>query len=330
MRLHLVFAAMLSMVAAQTQPLALSCASPDSIAERYLDDADRLALARTFRTSSPWVDSIAINSEWSNNALNALLAVFNSDSPERDTVVDLLDIHIYPKQSLRSFFVDQEQPNPWIQSVLNGNPTGITTLDDMIAAYGIHVLMYPLSGLSHVWVRYGASFNINAVAVSGSFEAIPNVLHSEPEVINGDGNNITDSVFVDHVNLVYRYSWGDCSLECMLHRYWEFNIYPDCSVEFVGSHGNTLSWLNVQADEAVGRAWSIHPNPVDDILNVQHPAGHAKPHSWEVRDTMGRTILQSEGMNGTLALDVASLAQGGYMLMLHSPEDRVAMRFIKR
>ncbi|MBS1942048.1 MAG: hypothetical protein JST38_14350, partial [Bacteroidetes bacterium] len=84
------------------------CPAPDSVVALYRDDADRLALARTLRNGTTWVDSVAIDPAWAQTAMNALVAVYNSDLPARDTVVDLLHIHAYPTSTMRLLLVSAD------------------------------------------------------------------------------------------------------------------------------------------------------------------------------------------------------------------------------
>jgi len=64
------------------------CTAPDSITEKYIDDADRLALRKTFRIGSSYRDSVTFSKSFSNVSQNALIAVYNAYSlPARDSVI---------------------------------------------------------------------------------------------------------------------------------------------------------------------------------------------------------------------------------------------------
>lgn len=222
------------------QPFTAPCPAPDSVVAMYQDDADRLALARTFRNGTTWVDSVSIAPDWSSTAMNALLAVYNSNLPERDTVVDMLNINVFPIIPLRSFIVSADSDLPWMQQLALGNvPTGTSAIDQLISMYELSLTNYYTWPWGHTAV-FTAQANSNVVALSALFAAQPGVSYAEPNGGCCDGSTITDSVYTDHVRLVYSYGWGDCPSGCTLRRYWEFSVYLDCSVIFNGSWGAQL------------------------------------------------------------------------------------------
>ncbi len=66
----------------------INCIAPDSIIEKYKDDADRLALRKISGLHLPYEDSIEIPKIFSDSFLNELIAVYNAVGiPERDTVM---------------------------------------------------------------------------------------------------------------------------------------------------------------------------------------------------------------------------------------------------
>lgn len=97
------------------------CGAPDSVLAMYRDDADRMAIAQAFQYNSTWMDSVNINPEWAQPDLGALVAVYHSTSPQRDTVVDLLDMHIYPIIPLRTISVLADSTLAWVHQLEDGN-----------------------------------------------------------------------------------------------------------------------------------------------------------------------------------------------------------------
>src|SRR4051812_7915152 len=78
-----------------------SCSAPDSIKIKYVNDADRLALRSLYSRHLPDTSSIFIPQIQSDSVLNALLAVYNTDSlPERDTIITYYQIHSKPDPGL--------------------------------------------------------------------------------------------------------------------------------------------------------------------------------------------------------------------------------------
>lgn len=295
----------------------------------YRDDADALALERTVRNGTTWADSVAIDPAWAQTAMNALVAVYNSDLPARDTVVDLLDIHICPTITMRLLAVRADSTLNWMQQLRLGNiPTGTPAIDQPLVTYGLALTGYHVFPLGHT-AAFSTQENVNMNALSALFAEQPGVAYAEPNGGCLDGNAITDSVYTDHVHLVYSHGWNDCPSGCIERRYWEFNVFPDCSVEYVGSYGSALPGaLNVPWSQLpdVG----IHPNPVDDVLHVQVHPRLVAAGEWQVFDLMGRSVMQGKPGSDGSAIPVVGLERGAYLLALPTADGPIVRRFIKR
>lgn len=164
------------------------CEAPDSILARYRDDADRMTIDQTFRYSSTWMDSVNINPEWAQTNLGALIAVYNSTSPERDTVVDLLDMHIYPIIPLRTISVIVDSTLAWVHQLEAGNlPTGNTALNGLMQQYD--VVEYHFSswapGANRV-ISFSTGTNCNTLALADRFGQLPDVAFANASGSAGD------------------------------------------------------------------------------------------------------------------------------------------------
>lgn len=306
------------------QPFIDNCdASPEVIA-LYQDDADRLAMRRTFRNSTTWMDSARIDPEWSLTALNALVAVHNSTLPERDTVVDLLNIHTFPNPNLRSLIVSAQTWPDWMQELRVGNiPTGVAWLDSIMTDHSLVLSNYYTWPTNYDVVVFGSSVNWNMLGIAALFTGKPGYLWAELNSYGGGGNNITDSVHTDHVSITYSHAWGDCMVGCMYRRYWTFNVFPDCSVEFAGSTGNYLpGYMNI--GEQVQEVIRVYPNPVQDILHV---SGTGQDHVVSILSSDGRIVQRSKLQAGVL--DVSLLSPGYYFLNTEVPDRSAPIPFIK-
>ena len=142
-----------------TQIVASSCYAPDSIVELYQLDADYLTVTKFYDLSYPEDDEnnfgwpfpafapdsnsiyvpsfssdsidVTIPKHLSDSILKALIAVYNAtEIPERDSVVDLFDIHNVPLFSFTSF--DLFEP-----SLENGLPTGDVIVDSLANLYNL-------------------------------------------------------------------------------------------------------------------------------------------------------------------------------------------------
>jgi len=314
------------------QPFLVPCPAPDSVQAMYQDDADRLALSRTFRNGTTWVDSVAIDPDWSATAMYALLAVYNADLPERDTVVDLLSIHVYPSVTLRSVIVSADGALPWMQQLALGNlPTGTPSIDQLIADHGLTLANFytwpgPSTG-DHIAV-FEAEAHSNVLALAAMFAAVQGVSYAEPNGNLGDGNTITDSVYADHVRVVYSFGWGDCPAGCTLRRYWEFSVYFDCSVVFSGSWGDNLVGTT-DVPQLQLPVVCLYPNPVDDVLHIQLPPGYGNGGEWEVRDATGRIIMSGRLEGNGIRVPLDGVSRGTFLFALHTSQGLITKLFIK-
>lgn len=294
---------------ATAQPFAAPCPVPDSVLALYRDAADRLALARTFRNGSTWTDSVAIDPAWSETAMNALVAVYNSNLPARDTVLDMLDIHVFPTMPLRSFLVSANADLPWMQQLSQGNiPTGTPAIDQLLSDHGLSLTNY----LVFPWgdaVVFSTQANVNILALCALFAVQPGVAYAEPNSVCCDGNTITDSVYTDHIQLVYSKGWCDCMAGCGCRRYWAFNVFPDCSVEYVGSYGSGLP-VATSVSSVYVPIVRVFPNPATDFIQLD---GLAPGRLVMVHASDGR-LVGSDAVQPDHRIDVHALPAGSYWL----------------
>lgn len=264
--------------------------------------------------------------------MNALLAVYNANLPERDTVVDLLSIHVYPSNTLRSVIVSADSALPWMQQLALGNlPTGTPLIDGLIADHGLTLTdfyTWPGTNTGDHLAVFEAQANSNVLALAALFAAVPGVSYAEPNGNAGDGSTISDSVYTDHVRVVYSYGWGDCPAGCTMRRYWEFSVYFDCSVIFNGSWGNSLV-ESTDVPQLQLPDIGVYPNPADDVMHVQLPPGYAIGGEWLVRDASGRVVMKGPLTNTLTGLSLAGIARGTYLLVLRTPHGSVTRLFTK-
>lgn len=86
-----------------------------------------------------------------------------------------------------------------------------------------------------------------------------------------------------------------------------------------------------QVNISGGIAFSIYPNPSDDILNVTHEAASTKS-SVKVLSLDGKTVVTKAVSNNVTAtsLSLAGLSTGTYVLIYDNDGKQSALKFIKR
>lgn len=290
-----------------------SCNAPDSIISKYIDDADRMAVRRIFRNNWVYKDSIEIPGAYSDTILNALLAVYNAASlTERDTVVTLLDLHTFPDTPVNGLFIDVDTALGWVVALKNGIfPTGDATIDTLFTRYEIQLDRYGYSFGRRVSITFNTGRNMNIKALTPILDTIPGIYWVSDRWVIGDGYNITDSVFNDRVELVYYKGWWGCPSGCTGKRFWKFNVYDDCSVEFVKSWGGQVPLYN-QVTENMPSSIAVYPNPFKNIIRLD---GDTEDHLYALKNVAGQTVAHGRVTNHQIA-GLEKLPPGVYFLGL--------------
>ncbi|WP_317900161.1 T9SS type A sorting domain-containing protein [Aurantibacillus circumpalustris] len=227
-----------------SQTVVSSCSASDSVKVLYIDDADRLALKKIYQQNLTDTNSIVIPQAHTDTILKALIAVYNATTlPARNAVVSLYNIHTFPNPIMNRLYVAADSTLPWMQQLKAGNiPTGNTQADGLISTYSLTIQNYSSysSWFSYHVVTFKSDSNYNTAPLTDLFENISGVVFSETGSVVGDGNDISAVIYPNHVELTYSLGWGDCPAGCINRHFWKFNVYYDCSVEYVGEYGPPL------------------------------------------------------------------------------------------
>jgi hypothetical protein len=298
-----------------------SCYAPDSIVELYQLDADYLTVTKFYDSSynpafapdsnSIYVpsfssDSIGVNipKHLSDSILKALVAVYNAtEIPERDTVIDLFEIHTHREFDLNRFSV-----------YLTGN----SVVDSLTNLYDLYTLSYTNDLFS--------PFNLDPFAFSEisrdpslqdstqyPYYPLPLLKVSWYSFVGTPYyRDIEFEFHEEYTTLIYIYSWDfKQSL-----REWEFRIYPDCSLEFVGAIGPPIP----QEDNTVSIGHKtefktkLYPNPTTGLLNIEAQDFATKV---VVTDVLGKVQYQATIVPAsTNTLHLQELSLGTYFLQL--------------
>lgn len=311
-----------------------NCNPNDSVAYRYKDDADRLAIRHTYQVNGTYRDSGKIDQQLSARYLKALIAVFNSTNiPARDTVISWLNIHTLATQpTLREFGIEADSNLFWMKNFRNNvMPCGQATIDATLQKYGFqktNYSVYPF-GSKHL-VRFDASYNFNSLPVGISLmQNVPGISMAGSVYSGGDGIDIWDSLNVNFVELAFYYRWGDCIAGCMYYKCWIFRVYNDCTVEYRGTQQNRPlpPWASIPSLNNGLVAATISPNPVLTSIRIDVP--YQGDFLIEIIDLTGKTVIRKGGLNSQTQLDVSELPPGPYVLRLYSNYAQRTYKFFK-
>lgn len=303
-----------------------SCTANDSIIAKFNSDANRITLRKIYQNNLPYIDSIEIPQEHVDTILNALIAVYNATAlPARDSVVTMFNIHSFPNPDIHSFSVSADSNLTWMQQLKNGIvPTGNSTIDSLTNLYSLNVTSYSTySGfLAYHTVSFKSDSNYNIQPLSDIYETIAGVYFSDPNGWGGDGNDITSTIYSDHVELIYSIGWGDCMSGCISRHFWKFNVYFDCSVEFVENYGDPLQPTGIDDNYS---SVSIFPNPFENVINI---SGIKSVFDYSIYNVTGEIIIEGKSLNSSID-GLASLPSGYYVLQLKTNQFVNSYKLIK-
>ncbi|PLX09335.1 MAG: hypothetical protein C0596_01955 [Marinilabiliales bacterium] len=305
-----------------------SCEAPYEITENYKIDAGVLTLRKFYDNDMNYMDSIEIPTLHVDTFLNALLAVWNaSELPARDSVVDMLEIYAAFNYDVRGFSFKCDKSLEWANNIIEGmDISGNEEVDSLMELYQLEYY-YHLNSIDHYYIYLISHVNYNMPQLSKEFEQIPDIISvfaTEGQYANQMDRNITAEIHQEYIDLEYSYGWGDCMSGCLNWRFWNFRTYYDCSVEYIGSHGNLLPSAGVNYNESLS-AINVYPNPFYDKIYISGLKGIVE---FSLYNTNG-DILQKGMVENNIINPKNSLIPGIYFLELINNHTAVTKRIFK-
>lgn len=218
-----------------TQSQTSTCTPSADAANLYTLDINVIA-KQLMGNQSP---EVVIPETYQQEALRLLTAVYNAtDLTARDSVVNQFSIHDCTATAQYEFFMGADASKPWVQNLKNNiSPTGNSTIDDLINEYNIS-----FSYTSFLMAFTGtANSNICMNNLLQTLNGIDGISYTECNPVMGDGNRITVQPNYGYTDITYSYGFGDCQAGCIGRWNWTFRVYPDCTVEHLGSSGTPIN-----------------------------------------------------------------------------------------
>ncbi len=217
-----------------TLALRKSCEQSDIIKNQYEQDANKLAL-ELMKHAEMDKSSIQIPVDYYQRAMDALMVIYNAEDLEaRNQVIDVYDIHA--AQVPNRFMVSLDTAYPWTSKWIHGTPdTGNKTVDNLLKENNIEVAEY-FSFIKTVVLE--AKTSINSTALVTTLNEIGGIERAEFEQPAGDGNDIEIRPIDGYLEVTYSVGYGDCLSGCRFRTYWQFQVFDDCTVKYVGNFGD--------------------------------------------------------------------------------------------
>lgn len=205
------------------------------IVENYSDDALNLYFHEiTQDESHPNYSNPELDSDEIEKILKIIQAVYNSDSPERDTVFDVHKIHGYYCYSFNSVNFKVDAKRSEIENLAtNVIPTGDAYIDNLLTTYGFDTVRTSYGYPQTPWITLYTDGEYNMIPIKKAFVKSDAIEGDDTnEFCIGDGDGIGLRRSGDSATITFSIGRGDCPAGCFYHRYWEFSV-KDCQAKFV-------------------------------------------------------------------------------------------------
>lgn len=326
------------------QPIPASCDPLPELVAQYTWDVRNLTLRRMWELGSPDTALVSIPMQWQDTILGGLAAIHNTFAlPERDSVFNLYCVHDMASANLfitKEIMVFVDTTYPWTDAWQNLiTVTGNAQVDTLMVKYDMEVIeFYNFSFGNMALLSTDSLWNVYALI--DSLEMIPGVEYGEPNQLLGAAGRIIYSKADNFRFYTFWFQWNDCFDGCDNAHAWNFKVYEDCTVEFLGTEDWGVFGLlplpepincNVQTevpeDECGDDYYSVYPNPAHGELMV---TGNTEKETLvTVYDFTGKLMLQ-KNFTGTLWLDISGFQSGIYLFYFADKSGQVRLRKVIR
>lgn len=220
----------------------------------YMNDAANLTVdSIDSNPLHPYYDSIVIPQTMLNRILKCFSSLYTLNSPERDTIINIYDIHCQPPVPAtfplvrKSIVIGVDTNFNWVlqfiqDSVYSGNPA----FDSLIAGLGFQMIQCSpfVNSLS---VKTDNYYHLRPLIEA--LLNIPGVTYAMeppfPGFCSESINKITYHSIPASDELIFSHAW-DCFDCCNHRRFWKFKVFPNCSTAFAGSWTDNTPVVPVQ------------------------------------------------------------------------------------
>ena len=201
------------------------------VADEYFEDAKQIYFREVINDSNhPNYDDPILNVTEINEILDIIQAVYNSNSPERDTVFEVYEIHTQYCFNLNSITIEGKTYLPEIQNLAKGIiPTGNAELDAILTTYHFDSVEklhkdYP----KYPWLILYSSQDYNLIPIEKALRSLPSIVTADFEKnCNGGGEYIRLDRNSDFTTITFSIGRGDCPSGCTYRKFWEFKVVGD-------------------------------------------------------------------------------------------------------
>ena len=204
--------------------------SESFVADEYYEDAKQIYFHKVINDSShPNYDDPVLNTTEINEILDIIQAVYNSNSPERDTVFEVHEIHTQYCYSFNSISLKVDPDLPEIKKLANGViPTGSEELDEILIKYQLDSVDLMYSYPEFPWLTVYTSQEYNMIPIEKELGNVSSIIVAEfGKGCIGDGDYISLRRDNNSAIITFSIGRGDCPAGCTYRKFWEFKVVGD-------------------------------------------------------------------------------------------------------
>jgi hypothetical protein len=161
--------------------------------------------------------------------LGAFQAVYDLNVPERDTIIEQYDIHVYPVLGLYSISLKVDPSAGEIQNLVNGQVTGNAQLDTFLSTYAFDQVSTSMFYPDFNWITITSDSAWNLIPLWEHLKTFDFIYDAGMgDGAMGDGNTIVLERKAQSLLLDFSIGWGDCPSGCINRKHWRFEISNAC------------------------------------------------------------------------------------------------------
>jgi hypothetical protein len=322
-----------------------NCNSSIELLDQYTWDVRNLTLRRMWELNSPDTAMVAIPQLWQDTIMDGIAAICNAASiPERDSVFNFYCVHDLASSGIFitkeiMVFVDTNYSwtDAWQNLIsLTGNPQ----IDTIVTKYDLEVVDFYNFSFGNMALLASDSL-WNVYALIDSLEMIPGVEYGDPnQQIGAAGRIIYDKSGTERY-YTFWFQWNDCFDGCDNTHAWKFQVYEDCSVEYLGFEDwgvfgilplpdpvNCNLFSSIPDEKPLMNLIKIYPNPADHNLVIASRLNDN--YHLALYNFNGVVLLNLEYTN-SVNIDITSFPQGIYFIRLTNENgETYIQKFIKK
>ena len=313
-----------------------TCSIDSTIFNFYHNDALAMTiLSMKLDTTNPYYDSIHVPAVQVNRILRTLGMVYYNTSLERDSVINIFNIHNHCGIPLsKSLLLMLDTSLAWVKqfltdSILSGNPS----FDSLIAGNQFKLFTNDTS-FNSVFITTDSIYNLQPII--NKLRVIPGVIFANENPCAGGGDWISSNPQALYTEVIYALGMGDCPSGCTGWHYWSFKVYPDCSSAFDSSWGNSIivtELNNPISDNNI----NLYPNPFNRKITFQPSTElisnpfytSAERIAINVFNNFGEVVYTKQSALHLQEIDLSGLAGGVYLLQVQMQEKVFIKRIVK-